>query len=124
MSNLFVKGKIPDGSKVSLSIAEGDATPPGSFVASARLVVDDGSEETWDDAALHPGPKSKKVRSPKNYVWRVFVGFRSPAETTAVIKAVVLKPDGQVFGQTYEHQVSGTNGDEGRATIVAMTVLV
>jgi hypothetical protein len=124
MSNLFVKGKIPDGSKMSVSIVDGAGTAPGSFVASARLVVDDGAEETWEDADIHPGPKnSKKLKSPKNYVWRIFVGFASPAPTTAVINAQVLKPDGTPFGAGFSHEVTGQNGDEARATLVAMTLL-
>lgn len=124
MSNLFLKGKIPDGSKMSLSIVDGAGTAPGSFVTSARLVVDDGAEESWEDADIHPGPKnSKKLKSPKNYVWRIFVGFASPAATTAVINAQVFKPDGSPFGAAFSHEVSGQNGDVGRATIVAMTLL-
>lgn len=123
MSNLFVKGKIPGGSKLVLSVVNGDGTADGSFDANARLVVSDGREEEWTDAEIHPGPKSKKLVSPKNYVWRVFVGFRSPAATTAVIKAEVLKPDGSVMGAKYVHTVSGKNGDEARATIVAMTLI-
>jgi hypothetical protein len=124
MSNLFVKGKIPDGSKLSLSIEDGAGTAPGSFVANARLVADDGTEESWEDADIHPGPKnSRKLKSPKNYVWRIAVGFASPTATTAIIKAQVFKADGSPFGAGYTHEVSGQNGDVGRATIVAMTLL-
>lgn len=124
MSNLFVKGKIPDGSKLVLSVVDGDGTDPGSFVANARLVVSDGSEENWEDAQIHPGPKaSKRLKSPDNYVWRVFVGFRSKQTSTAVVNAEIRKPDGTPFGSTFSFEAKGKNGDEARATIVAMTLL-
>jgi len=124
MSNLFVKGKIPDGSKLVLSVVEGDGTGPGSFVANARLVISDGTEENWEDAQIHPGPKtSKRLKSPDNYVWRVFVGFRSKLTSTAVVNAEIRKPDGTPFGSTFSFEATGRNGDEARATIVAMTLL-
>jgi len=123
MSNLYLRGRIPDGSKISIWIVEGEDTPEGSFVGSARLVLEDGKEEIWTDADIHPEPKSKKLVSPKNYVWRVRVGFTSADVQKAVIHAEIQKPDGSVFSTPYEHEVEGKNGDEVRATIVAITLL-
>jgi hypothetical protein len=122
MGNLFIKSRIPNGSKLSLAIVEGDGTPPGSFIGGARLLTDNGSEEIWDDSMVHPGPKSKKLVSPKQYVWRVRVEFTSPEKQTAVMHAVFTKPDGSVMGATFDFPVHGKNGDEpARATLIATT---
>ena len=122
MSSLYLKNRIPDGSKLCISIVEGPDTPAGSFVGSARLVLEDGTEEIWDDATVQPGPKCKKLAAPKSYVWRVRVGFTSPTVTSAVINAVITKPDGSVFSDPYEETVTGQNGDIARATIIAITI--
>ncbi|HEY4367595.1 MAG TPA: hypothetical protein VGN07_10230 [Steroidobacteraceae bacterium] len=121
MGSLYLKNRIPDGSKLCISIVEGPTTPQGSFVASARLVLEDGSEEIWDDSQVHPGPKCKKLRSPEGYVWRVRIAFTSAATQTAIINATITKPDGTVFGKPYAEPVSGRNGDIARATIMAIT---
>jgi hypothetical protein len=122
MSSLYLKNRIPDGSKLCISFEEAESTPEGSFVGSARLVLENGSEEIWEDADVHPGPKCKKLVSPKSYVWRVRVGFTSPTVQTAIINAVITKPDGTVFGESYVEPVSGRNGDIARATIIAITI--
>lgn len=123
MANLFIKSRIPAGSRMSLSMVEGDGTPLGSFVGGARLLLDNGSEEIWDDAKVHPGPKSKTLQSPKQYVWRVRVAFTSKQTQKAVVHAVFTKPDGSVFGETFDFPCSGKNGDDpSRATIIATTL--
>lgn len=123
MGNLFIKSRIPGGSKMSLTIVEGDGTPAGSFVGGARLLTDNGSEEIWDDAVVHPGPKTRKLTAPRQYVWRIRVAFTSKQTQEAVVRAVFTKPDGSVFGDSYEFPCSGKNGDDpARATIIATTL--
>jgi len=122
VSTLFVKNRIPDGSKLCISIVEGPHTPPGSFVGSARYLLDNGSEEIWDDSDVHPGPKCKKLTSPKGYTWRVRVLFTSKEVRTAIVRATVFGPDGEVFGATYNKPFTGRNGDVARATIIAITL--
>jgi len=124
MSALYLRSRIPDGSRLQLSIVEADGTPEGSFVGSARLVLENGEEQVWDDKIVHPGPRSEALVSPRNYVWRVWVQFTSAAVQTAIIRAVIHKPDGQVFSTPYAYEVSGTNGELARATVVAVTALV
>jgi hypothetical protein len=121
MGNLFLKSRIPDGSKLCISIGEGEGTPEGSFVGSARLVLESGAEEIWPDEQIHPGPKCKKLASANGYAWRVRVAFTSADKQTAVIRAEVRKPDGNLFGKSYEYAVTGKNGDIQRATIIAAT---
>jgi hypothetical protein len=118
----FIKGRIPDGSRVAISVANADPASSDTFVASARLVLDNGGEEIWDDSMIHPGPKTKKLVSPKGYVWRVFVGFAGKTSQTVIVNCTVFGPDGDVFGETYDHPVSGVNGEEARATIFLLTV--
>jgi hypothetical protein len=122
MSSIYLKNRIPDGSNLCISIVEGEGTPTGSFVASARLVREDGSEEIWDDAMVRPGPKCKKLISPIGYVWRVRVEFVSASKQSAVVNATITKPDGAVFSAPYAYEVSGKNGDIARATIIAVTL--
>lgn len=122
MGNLFIKTRIPDGSKLSLSVTEADGTPAGSFVAGARLLIDNGNEEIWDDSQIHPGPKSKTLRSPKQYVWRIRIEFTSATVQAANVHAEVVKPDGTVMGAVFDFPASGQKGDEPvRATIIATT---
>lgn len=123
MGSLFFKNRVPDGSKLCLRIEEAQDTPGGSFIGSARLVVDDegGSEEIWDDAQVHPGPKCQKLTAPKGYAWRVRVAFVSSKTERAVIRAEVIKPDGSVFGDDYEFEVAGKNDDTRRATLMIVT---
>lgn len=122
MSSLYLKNRIPDGSTLCISIVEPEGVPPGSFVGSARLVREDGSEEIWDDDMVHPGPKCRKLASPNGYVWRVRVEFAGASDETAVIRAVITKPDGSGFSEPYEYKVSGKNGCIERATIIAVTL--
>ena len=122
MSSIYLKNRVPDGSKLCVSIIEGEGTQAASFVASARLVREDGSEEIWDDAMVHPGPKCRKLISPNGYAWRVRVEFASASEQFAVITATITKPDGEVFSKPYAYEVSGRNGDIARATIIAVTL--
>jgi hypothetical protein len=122
LSNLYLKNRVPTGSKLELSIVGVDAAADSAFVGSARLLLDDGSEEVWDDADIHPGPKRKKLVSPNSYVWRVRVAFTGPQVRTAVIRAHIEKPNnGGIFGEPYEFEVEGKNGDIARATIMAVT---
>lgn len=123
MGNLYLRGRIPDGSTMSISIVEGDGTPPNSFIGSARLLLEDGTEVIWDDPKIHPGPKTLKLVSPKNYTWRVRVEFPSAEVRTAVLHATITKPDGAIFSTPYEFEMEGSKGDIVRATIVAMTLL-
>jgi hypothetical protein len=122
MGNLFIKTRIPDGSRLSLTVTEADGTPPGSFVAGARLLVDSGNEEIWDDSQIHPGPKSKTLRSPEQYVWRIRIEFTGKQVQSAVVHAEVVKPDGSVLGSTFDFTAAGRNGDDPvRATLIATT---
>jgi len=122
LSNLYLKNRVPNGSKLELSIVGADAAADSAFVGSARLVLDDGKEEVWDDADVHPGPKTKKLASPKSYVWRVRVAFTGAQTSAAIIRAHIEKPNnGGVFGDPYEFEVEGKNGDIARATIMAVT---
>ena len=116
----FFKGRIPDKASVAISVEDAAGATAGSFVASARLLLDDGGEEIWDDSMIHPGPKTKTLAAPDTYVWRVRVGFTNATAQTATIKCVVTSK-GKVFGETYEHPVSGKNGEETRATIFLAT---
>ena len=120
MGNLFIKNRIPDGSKICISVgAEGD-TPEDAFTAGVRLVREDGTEEIWPDEEVHPGPKCMKLRVPKVYSWRVRVEFNASGK--AAIRAKVTKPDGAVFGETYEFIFAGQKGKIVRATISATTL--
>ena len=51
------------------------------------------------------------------------MAFTGASVQTAVIHAEIRKPSDEVFGKPYAHEVSGKNGDEARATIVAITLL-
>jgi len=123
VGNLFIKNRIPDGSKLCLSVKAEEGSPEDSFTASARLVPDEGKQEVWPDEEIHPDPKCKKLVQPRVYVWRIAVSFNTATPQTAAIRATVTKPDGSVFGDEYEFIFSGQNGDEPvRATIIAATL--
>jgi hypothetical protein len=122
-SNVFIKNRIPDGSKLRVSVRAEEGSPEDFFTASVRLVPDEGRQEVWPDEEIHPGPKSKKLVCPRVYVWRVAVSFNNAASHTAAIHVTVTHPDGTVFGGEYEYIFSGKNGDEPvRATIIAATL--
>ena len=116
MSAIKIWQKVPDGSQLVLSIAS-----EGNIVAGARLVDDKGSEEQWPHEQLVPGPKRKRLRSPRRYSIRIRIAF-SGAQTTATIKAKIVKPDGQTHGNPYNHTVQGVNGTIRRATILISTL--
>jgi hypothetical protein len=119
-SNVFIKSRIPEGSKLRLSVKAEEGSPEDSFTASVRLVPDEGKQEVWPDEEIHPGPKSKNLVRPRVYVWRVAVSFNSAMSQTAAVRVTVTHPDGTVFGDEYEYIFSGKNGDEPvRATIIA-----
>lgn len=122
MGTIYLKNRIPDGSKLCISIVEGPNALPGTMVGSARLLLENGAEEIWDDAQVHPGPKCKKLSSPKGYTWRVRVAFTSPTVQTAIVHATITRPDGKIFGEPYAEPFSGKNGDIARATIMALTL--
>lgn len=121
MGNLFIKNRIPDGSRICIAVTAEDGTSDDSFTAGIRLVLENGTEEVWPDEEIHPGPKCLKLRVPKVYVWRVRVEFNSAGDVA--VRAVVTKPDGAVFGETYEFPFSGKKGQIVRATIIATTLL-
>lgn len=120
MGNLFIKNRIPDGSKLCISVSAAPDTAEDCFTAGIRLVHENGNEEVWPDEEVHPGPRCLKLRTPKVYVWRVRVEFN--ATGAAVVRASVTKPDGTVFGDTYEFAFAGQKGDIVRATIIATTL--
>jgi hypothetical protein len=122
-SNVFIKNRIPDGSKVCVSVTAEEGSPEDSFTASARLVPEVGNEQVWPDEEIHPGPKCTKLVRPHVYVIRVAVSFNTTERQKAAIRAVVTKPDGTVFGDTYEFIFSGARNEEPvRATILLATL--
>jgi hypothetical protein len=119
MGNLQIWNRVPDRSTFELAVTGDGPAAKQTFVASARLLVDNGAEEQWVDADLHPGPKTKRLASPRSYVVRIAVFFSGQA--TATIQARILKPDGSVHANPYTFAVSGKNGDTQRATILIVT---
>jgi hypothetical protein len=117
MSSIKIWAKVPGGSTLAVSVVE----TAGACIAAARLREDDGTEEEWVHSQLVPGPQTKTVSSPRDYVVTLRVEFTATGTSTASIRAQVTKPNGDVYGSTYSYDVSGAKGDEKRATILVQT---
>ena len=118
MSSIQIWGKVPDGSKLELSVE----TTTGKCVSGARLRENDGTEEQWVDSQLNPGPKRKTLRSPRNYVVTVRVMFTGADQSAATISASITKPDGTTHSDPFNYEISGSKGDVERATILVQTL--
>ena len=118
MSSIKIWAKVPDGSTLAVSVVQ----VSGTCVAAARLREDDGTEEEWLHSQLVPGPKTKVVNSPRDYVVTLRVEFTGSGANTAGIRAQVNKPNGDAFGKSYSYDVSGAQGNDARATVLVQTV--
>ena len=115
MSSLKIWIRVPDKTDLELWVESAD----DKWVSGARLIDDQGNEQQWSDTDLHPGPATKRIRSPRSWTARVAVSFTGKA--TATIRARLVKQNGDVHGKPYAYKVSGNSGDVGRATIIAIT---
>ncbi len=115
-SSLRAWQNVPDGSKLELRLE-----CSGDFVGGARLVTDTGAEQQWAHTDLNPGPKRKTLRSPRDYVVRVRVGFVKSDQVSVTLVARIAKPDGNTHGNLYRHTVSGKREQVRRATIIVKT---
>jgi hypothetical protein len=109
--------QIVDSSTLELWLESVD----GGFLGTAACIADSGAEEDWPHDQLVPGPKRKKLASPRMYATRIRVAFTAPAQTTVTIRARVVKPNGSVHADPYAYTVKGKKGTIRRATIICNT---
>ena len=113
--------QVQDEARFELSVV-GKGTPPEqTFVASARVHVDTGDEETWIDQSLRPGPQKKILSVPRLYIVRVHIAFTGSTQATAIIRAKIVNPDLTTHDVPFEYEVSGVNGEVKSARISIVT---
>ncbi len=121
MGSLKIWLRVPAGSRLELAVT---APAGAAFVSGARLLEDDGTNVTetlWEHDEISPGPQSITIRKGFSYTIRVRVAELTPDPTTVSIAACIIKPNGQHYGEDYQYDVTGKNGDDPqRATIIAV----
>ncbi len=123
MGNLRIWRGVPDGSRLEIAVVEGEDGDPRNFNARGELREDlTNRTMTWTDAQLQrrKPPTIEPLTSPNVYTGRVRVSFT--ADGVARVRALVRKPDGRIFGKTYQYSIQGTNGDIVTATIIITTI--
>jgi hypothetical protein len=118
MSSIKIWARVPDGSKLEVSVTKDS----GTIVGAARFRRDDGTEEEWVHSQLSPGPKTKLLRSPHDYAVTLRVEFTGAGTSGATIDARIVKPGGDVHGSPYSYSVTGAKGDDARATVFIQMV--
>lgn len=114
--------QVQDNARFELSVEGKGTSSEQTFVASARVRVDNGNNETWTDQTLRPGPQKKIISVPRLYIVRVRIAFAGATPATAIIRATIINPDGSEHETPpFEHEVSGVNGEVGRARISIVT---
>jgi hypothetical protein len=100
---------VPDGSSYELSLT----TVQGAGTGSADIVDDQGTQTTWNDAKIHPGPASLPLKSPRFYNVILTVALTKKGTNELKVEAKVVKPDGSAYGTNYVDTVKGKNGSIG-----------
>ena len=113
---------VPADSTLLLEVT-GEASSDVDFVAHARCVPNQGDEEMWSDADLRPGPHEKTIDEDTSYAVRVTVKFFGNSEQTAVVRASVADPSGELLpdwwgDEQYVREVSGQGGHLERMTLI------
>ena len=117
--NLRVWNRVPDGSRLEVSVVGHPDPKDDQFVANAEARITNDVTEEWTDEMLRPGPKKRKLASPRGYNVTVRVAFATA--DTAQVQSRVVKPDGSVFGKVHCHTMSGKAGDILACTLIAIT---
>lgn len=118
MSAIKIWSKVPDRSTLEIQLESNDE----NWVGGARLVDDEGNEELWTHAQLHPGPMIRELRVPHLYTVRLRVGFLASEPSSVDMHALILKPDGTVHAGPWSHTVAGKKDDIARASLVIATL--
>ena len=116
-TSIVIWNRLPDGSSLKVSITPDDNT----FTSAVRCLRDDGREEEWLHPAVCPGPKGKSLVAGHGYVARVWVQFLAEQQSTATIRAWIVKPDGSEHSKRYEYVVRGKTPAVKRATLFCNT---
>ena len=117
MSNIWIKARIPNGSRLEVAVRGATPADDARFAARAWLVRQDHSEVEIPDASIHRGPRIEgPIRTGDRWAMRVAVFFAGSA--SAEIVALVRKPNGALYGNFFRYRFQGTNGDVVRATLI------
>lgn len=122
MSNLIWRDRVPDGSRLILTVARDPETQLHDYAAGAKIWAENKEVKVakFDHGQLsNDGWASFTLSStPQLYTVHLTVTFSGSAASGAIISSRIEKPDGTLFGTSPDpHPVAGQSGDVGWQTI-------
>ena len=108
--------RVRNGSTLELRVT----SESGKLGCSADLIISDKPPEHWKQPQIHPGPKRKKLESPRVYMLTVDVLLLGQEKVDVMI--LIKAPDGVPHGEPVTWTLAGQKGDSLKGTLFVKTL--